>query len=298
MLGHSFSRSGDHDQAVSAYAVLARHTAPASIYPRLFLAMEFLKTKQVQSANMYLIEAFNADRTNPLIMNEIGVLYLLQKNFVKAISMLNNAHLAWKQANRSASVPILTNLAAVYLKFIPTAQNIVVEINAAAQIVEELLRAGPLSKLPPKTLVICAAILELRASISEDNGVVYGRAADLYHAALVHSKQQDRLALMGYNRCLVFKVQNSSIPPLAAAGDDKDDEDGAPPSLSANDDNDDTMEVELLVTPVKNNPHFGIDVESSPISYSEHPTASRPPTLRRRLTSLSFTCLDDDLDTE
>lgn len=295
MLGHSFSRSGDHDQAVSAYAVLARHTAPASIYPRLFLAMEFLKTKQVQSANMYLIEAFNADRTNPSIMNEIGVLYLLQKNFVKAINMLNNAHLAWKQANRSASVPILTNLAAVYLKFIPTAQNIVVEINAAAQIVEELLKAAPLSKLPPKTLVICAAILELRASITEDNGAVYGRAADFYHEALVHSKQQqDKLALMGYNRCLVFKVQNSAIPALQE--DQEDEEDGAPPSLS--DDDDDAMDVELLVTPVKNNPHFGIDVESSPISYSEQPTASRPPTLRRRLTSLSFTCLDDDLDTD
>lgn len=293
MLGHSFSRSGDHDQAVSAYALLARHTAPASIYPRLFLAMEFLKTKQVQSANMYLIEAFNADRTNPLIMNEIGVLYVLQKNYVKAINMFNNANLAWKHTNRSPSVPILTNLAAVYLKFIPTAQNIVIEINAATNVVEELLKV-PMKNLSVKILVICAAVLELKASITEENGALYGRAADLYHEALLHSKH-DKMALMGYNRCLVFKVQNSAIPDVS--GDVNVSGDEMPPALSGDDMAMD-VEAELLVTPVKCNPHFGIDVESSPISYSEQPTASRPPTLRRRLTSLSFTCLDDDLDAD
>ncbi len=303
MLGHSFSRSGDHDQAVSSYALLARHTSPASIYPRLCLAMEFLRTKQVQSANLYLVEAFNADRTNPVIMNEIGVMYCLSKNYVKAINMLHSAYLTWKKHPISTSgdvalpVLILSNLLAVYLKAVPSMKDLVLEIRTANQVVGELLTNH--INLPVKALINCAAILELKASLitsedDEQNSVLYGKAADLYHSAVQMSSavQPDKMALLGYNRCLVFKVQNSAIPEIEDNSDTL-------PMLSSEvdmtiDDEDMPILSNTMVTPVKNQPRM--DVESSPIAEEEFSTISRPATLRRRLTTLSFSPTQEDSD--
>lgn len=303
MLGHSFSRSGDHDQAVSAYALLARHTAPASLPPRLFLAMEFLRTKQVQAANLYLLEAFHADRTNPWIMNEIAVMYSLQKAYPKAIAMLNSARTAWKRQAQILSndllITLLSNTVAIYLKFFATAQDLPLESGTAVTIVDELCRVASTSRLPPRTLCNCAAVLEVRAALCDElemAGALYGRAADLFHQALLLSQHQDKMALLGYNRCLVLKVQNSAFSePIMqehedmALDDDDDDDDGEeeedgmslPPPLST---------TEPPRTPMK--PAAQVEIESP--SATEHPTASRPPTLRRRLTSLSFTDCDDE----
>lgn len=290
MLGHSFSCSGDHDQAVSAYALLARHTAPGSIYPRLCLAMEFIKTRQVQQANMYLVEAFNADRSSPWVMNEVGVLYGLQKNYPKAIAILNSAFLAWKKdANyhENDELPswILRNLVGVYLKYIPLAQDPAVEIDAALAVASQLL--GLVQRPSSKVLVPCAALFELKSHVCEGDESIglKARAAEMYHEAIVQS-HADKMALHGYNRMLIEKVSLSGIPDV---GD-------YPPELPNDDDEDDDMTIDeelpagsqmALVTPTKHNPQ--LDIESSPISYvSEQPTVSRPATLRRRLTSLSF----------
>ena len=303
MLGHSFSRSGDHDQAVSAYALLARHTAPASLPPRLFLAMEFLRTKQIQAANMYLLEAFNADRSNPWIMNEIAAMYSLQKAYPKAIAMLNSACTACKRLEDPPAellITLLSNAVAIYVKFFAVAQDLPLEARTAARIVDELCHVASPSRLPPRALTNCAAVLEVQAGLCEEleaAGALYGRAADLFHqAVLLSQQQQDKAALLGYNRCLVLKVQNSTFaeeaPPPPLEADEEEEEEEADEDMALDDGDDGDANPHAPRTPVKTGTPALVDVES-PIA-SEQPTASRPPTLRRRLTSLSFTDLDDD----
>jgi len=249
--------------------------------------MEFIKTKQIQAANLYLAEAFASDKNNPSIMNEVGALYCLQKNYPKGISMLSMAYSAWKRCpnNQDLAITLLCNMLSIYIKFIPHAQNPVQEVKAALTVVQEL---GKLSPLPYKAITLCAIISELAATVCQANrSEAYGRAADLYHSSLLQAKD-DKVSLLGYNRCLVAKVQLGPIPSL-----DQDHFDTSDEYLEEGS----GVEEKIPVTPVKSSDDSMMDVESSPIE-SEQATVSRPATLRRRLTSLSFTRLDDDSESD
>jgi tetratricopeptide (TPR) repeat protein len=273
MLGHSFSRSGDHDQAVSAYALLARHLAPASLSPRIFLGMEFLKTRQPGLATPYLLEAYNADPGNPWVLNELGLLYSLKKDYARALSSLSSASvlLAQQRARHPHAdllATVLGNLVAVRLKKIASGST----DGAAAMedVMEAVLSAKEALHLPEdrqstRMLNACAAAFELAFQLTGDLGCC-AQAADLYFRVL-QSSPGDKIANEGYKRSLVAKVQAAPIPPLDA---------------------EDAMEMDNDCTPA-NNDH-GMDVESSPVSGPASMAA--PSSLRRKLTTLSFARLE------
>lgn len=271
MLGHSFSRSGDHDQAVSAYALLARHLAPASLLPRVFLAMEFLKTRQPGLATPYLLEAYNADPGSPWVLNELGLLYCLKKDYARALSSLASAAALSKHGAGYVDLlaTVLGNLVAVRLKKIAAAAGGTDGIALVEDVKEAVVAAKKVLNLPvdrqsTKMLNACAAAFELAFSLTGDLGCC-AQAVDLYFRVL-QTSPSDKMANEGYKRSLVAKVQANAIPPLMDS------------------DSDDAMEIETAAE------HYNMDVESSPISAPASMAA--PSSLRRKLTTLSFTRLE------
>lgn len=287
MLGHSFSRSGDHDQAVGAYALLARHLCPASLHPRIFLAMEFMRTRQPALAQPYLVEALGAEPTNPWVVNEQGMSYLLRKDYAKALGALKRAYtyLRARHAGQSAAfvvpgvvdlpVAILGNILLVHLRSLPSAASPLAEMQAALGVAKEALRLAP-SRLGPSVLVACAVVHELLYGLT-DEAAYCTTAVDLYAQALGLSPTS-KVAMEGHSRCLVQKINDTPLPIVPPHEHPL--EGGSPPPL---DGDSESMEMD------EDEAYAPMDVESSPSSHPGGLLADRPASLRRKLTAtLSF----------
>ncbi|ORY74829.1 anaphase control protein cut9 [Protomyces lactucae-debilis] len=70
---HSFAIEGEHDQAISAYTTAARLFQGTHL-PSLFLGMQHLHLNNFVLADEYLGTAYKMCQTDPLLLNELGVL--------------------------------------------------------------------------------------------------------------------------------------------------------------------------------------------------------------------------------
>ncbi|KAF1991130.1 TPR-like protein [Aulographum hederae CBS 113979] len=91
---HTFAAEGEHDQAISAYATAARLFQGTHL-PQLFLGMQNLMLNNTVLAREYLNTAFNLCKTDPLLLNEMGVCFYHSDDLPNAIKMFRHAlHLA------------------------------------------------------------------------------------------------------------------------------------------------------------------------------------------------------------
>ncbi|KAK9468784.1 hypothetical protein V1512DRAFT_257868 [Lipomyces arxii] len=108
---HTFAVEGEHEQAVSAYSTAARLFQGTHL-PSLFLGMQHLQLHNFTLAEEYLDASYSICKTDPLLLNEMGVV-LYHKNqlnealefFFKALKVaeeLDSESKAW--------VPIKINL--------------------------------------------------------------------------------------------------------------------------------------------------------------------------------------------
>ncbi len=70
---HSYSFEGEHDHAIVAYSTAAR-LFPGMHLPALFLGMEYLQVNNTSLAREYFFLAQSICDTDPLLLNEQGVL--------------------------------------------------------------------------------------------------------------------------------------------------------------------------------------------------------------------------------
>lgn len=70
---HTFAADGEHEQAISAYATASR-LFPGTHLPNLFLGMQYLQMNNYTLAWEYLNFAYSVCSSDPLLLNEIGVL--------------------------------------------------------------------------------------------------------------------------------------------------------------------------------------------------------------------------------
>ena len=73
VFGHAFSSDGERDHAVSSYRNAARLLRDRP-EPLLFVGIEYLQTSNLVLAEQYLLEAHQLAPTDPLVLNELGVL--------------------------------------------------------------------------------------------------------------------------------------------------------------------------------------------------------------------------------
>lgn len=87
---HTFAAEGEHDQAISAYSTAARLFQGTHL-PQLFLGMQNLHLQNLALAHEYLITAYAMCNTDPLLLNDLGVVYYYESEFDRSIKSLELA---------------------------------------------------------------------------------------------------------------------------------------------------------------------------------------------------------------
>ncbi|ODQ66715.1 TPR-like protein [Nadsonia fulvescens var. elongata DSM 6958] len=101
---HTFAVEGEHEQAIAAYSTAARLFQGTHL-PSLFLGMQHLQLNNVILAEEYLNLSCQICKTDPLLLNEMGVVYYHKNDlrtaemyFIEALnaaSILDNDPSAW-----------------------------------------------------------------------------------------------------------------------------------------------------------------------------------------------------------
>jgi anaphase-promoting complex subunit 6 len=109
---HTFAAEGEHDQAISAYSTAARLFQGTHL-PQLFLGMQNLQLNNLSLSKEYLKAAFDLCETDPLLLNEMAVVYYHEGHYSDAIQFFNRALTISEQNNADpdSSLPTRINLA-------------------------------------------------------------------------------------------------------------------------------------------------------------------------------------------
>eukprot|EP01084_Bolivina_argentea_P214413 364007_1 len=86
--GHTFSEQDADDQAMASYRTVHRYF-PNSYQPLLFMGMGYLNMNNYIYAEKFLKEAYKLFDSDPMIYNELGVVYYQQKQYEKAKDFFN-----------------------------------------------------------------------------------------------------------------------------------------------------------------------------------------------------------------
>lgn len=112
---HTFAIEGEHEQAISAYSTAARLFLGSHL-PSLYLGMQHLHLNNFNLAEEYLESSFNICKSDPLLLNEIGVTHYHKSNFSRAEAFFLDALRASEviKSEPQAWLSIHANLGHVY----------------------------------------------------------------------------------------------------------------------------------------------------------------------------------------
>lgn len=112
---HTFAAEGEHEQAISAYAFAAR-LFPGTHLPNLFLGMQHLQMSNLSLSEEYLIASYQICDSDPLVLNELGVINFYKHELAKAELYFQEALSAAKHLNSDSKIwiSIHANLGHVY----------------------------------------------------------------------------------------------------------------------------------------------------------------------------------------
>ncbi|KAI0897794.1 TPR-like protein [Annulohypoxylon nitens] len=112
---HTFAAEGEHDQAISAYSTAARLFMGTHL-PQVFLGMQNHALNNMTLADEFLKTAYGLCKTDPLLLNEMGIVYYHQDHpqdaatlFLKALDVAEEI-----DAEPNAWISARTNLAHAY----------------------------------------------------------------------------------------------------------------------------------------------------------------------------------------
>lgn len=81
---HTFAAEGESDQAIAAYSTAARLFQGTHL-PQLFLGMQEVALGNLAIAREYLTASYNLCSTDPLLINEIGVVAYMEESYDSAV---------------------------------------------------------------------------------------------------------------------------------------------------------------------------------------------------------------------
>lgn len=87
---HTFAAEGEHDQAISAYSTAARLFMGTHL-PQVFLGMQNHALNNMTLADEFLRTAYGLCKTDPLLLNEMGVVYYHQDRPAEAAALFTRA---------------------------------------------------------------------------------------------------------------------------------------------------------------------------------------------------------------
>ena len=87
---HTFAAEGEHDQAISAYSTAARLFMGTHL-PQVFLGMQNHAMNNMSVAEEFLKTAYSLCKTDPLLLNEMGIVFYHQDRTRDAVAMFSKA---------------------------------------------------------------------------------------------------------------------------------------------------------------------------------------------------------------
>jgi anaphase-promoting complex subunit 6 len=196
---HTFAAEGEHDQAISAYSTAARLFMGTHL-PQVFLGMQNHALNNMTLADEFLKTAYGLCKTDPLLLNEMGVVYYHQdrpldavKLFVRALEVaedIDSEPTAWLAAR--------TNLAHAYRRAKRYAE--------AMEQFDEVLRLGGKN----------AAVFSAKGLVFLELGQPEEAIVVLHQALAIHP--QDPIATELLNKAL--EEAASLDPPVSEAQDE------------------------------------------------------------------------------
>ncbi|CCK71432.1 anaphase promoting complex subunit CDC16 KNAG_0H00160 [Huiozyma naganishii CBS 8797] len=114
---HTYALEGEQDQALSAYSTAARFF-PGSHLPNLFLGMQYMSSNTLSLAEEYFTLAYDICDRDPLVLNEMGVMYYKKEDYEKSKKFLKRAAEETREldSNSKTAISIQTNLGHTYKK--------------------------------------------------------------------------------------------------------------------------------------------------------------------------------------
>lgn len=82
---HTFAAEGEHDQAISAYSTAARLFMGTHL-PQVFLGMQHHAMNNMTVAEEFFNSAYELCKTDPLLLNEMGIVYYHQNRLKEAVA--------------------------------------------------------------------------------------------------------------------------------------------------------------------------------------------------------------------
>ncbi|KAF2626739.1 TPR-like protein [Macroventuria anomochaeta] len=195
---HTFAAEGEHDQAISAYSTAARLFQGTHL-PQLFLGMQNLQLSNLSLAREYLSTAYSLCDTDPLLLNEMGVVAFHSTDLSAAIKLFQKA-LGYSQQNEAdpdSIIPTRINLAHALRRD--------GALEEALRVFEEVLRHG----VKDPGVFTAKGLVLLEAGRSWD-------AVTVLHEALAVAPQ-DPMATDLLNRALEANETDSAVFMLEAA---------------------------------------------------------------------------------
>ncbi|KAH3685815.1 hypothetical protein WICPIJ_003214 [Wickerhamomyces pijperi] len=112
---HTFAAEGEHEQAIAAYSTASRFF-PGTHLPNLFLGMQYLQMGNLTLAGEYLMSSYSICSVDPLLLNEIGVIYFHKGELTNAENYFKQALLASQnlESDSKAWISVHANLGHVY----------------------------------------------------------------------------------------------------------------------------------------------------------------------------------------
>ncbi|KAG5950169.1 hypothetical protein E4U53_005426 [Claviceps sorghi] len=196
---HTFAAEGEHDQAISAYSTAARLFMGTHL-PQIFLGMQNHALNNMVLAEEFLKTAYGLCKTDPLLLNEMGIVKYHQDRPKEAVQYFTAALDIAEEINSepSAWLSAKTNLAHAYRRLR--------HFNKALDLFDEVLRLGGKD----------AAILSAKGLILMEQNRPEDAVAVLHQALAIHP--QDSIATELLNKALEETVLNDG-----AAEDEADD---------------------------------------------------------------------------
>jgi anaphase-promoting complex subunit 6 len=170
--GHSFARDGEHDQAIAAYRSAAR-VLFGSHLPLLCIGMELIRAHNLPLAQEYILKAKGMCPFDPLIYNELGVIFFKNKNYPQAADSFKKALELTRNVLNETWESTLFNLGHCYRKMR--------DFDRAAKCYREAITA---TTIPSHKASICTAlgfVHHLQGKLEE--------ACRMYHEALSYNSE-------------------------------------------------------------------------------------------------------------
>ena len=115
-LGNSYAGEDESDQALNAYRTCLR-LFPGCHYSNLYIGMEFVRTNNLKTALIAFQNALQLSQNDPLIYNEIGVVYYKQHMYDEALNyFIKGIKMCSEDDVSSAYQTLMINLGHTYRK--------------------------------------------------------------------------------------------------------------------------------------------------------------------------------------